>query len=107
MVASCWLFLNNFYYDARIQEHQMPLEINSTLGSRDDTHDWIWGIHMLREVQGSRFQEWKCLQLTWKTVVHKVMLLESMFFYVHESVHRDTFMKVTNEMQLYSLIYYS
>jgi len=35
------------------------------------------------------------------------MLLESMFFYVHESVHRDTFMKVTNEMQLYSLIYYS
>jgi len=22
MVASCWLFLNNLYYDARIHEHQ-------------------------------------------------------------------------------------
>ena len=26
---------------------------------------------------------------------------------VYESVHRDTIMKVTNEMQLYRLIYYS
>jgi len=26
---------------------------------------------------------------------------------VHESVHRDTIMEVTNEMQLYRLIYYS
>jgi len=26
---------------------------------------------------------------------------------VHESVHRDTIMKVTNKMQLYRLIYYS
>jgi hypothetical protein len=25
MVASCWLFLNNLYYDARIHEHQVPL----------------------------------------------------------------------------------
>jgi len=25
---------------------------------------------------------------------------------VHESVHRNTFMKVTNKMQLYGLIYY-
>jgi len=25
----------------------------------------------------------------------------------HESVHRDTFMNVTNKMQLYRLIYYS
>ena len=24
MVASCWLFLNDLYYDARIQEHQVP-----------------------------------------------------------------------------------
>jgi len=23
MVASCWLFLNNLYYDARIHEHQV------------------------------------------------------------------------------------
>jgi hypothetical protein len=23
MVASCWLFLNDLYYDARIQEHQV------------------------------------------------------------------------------------
>ena len=28
-------------------------------------------------------------------------------FDVHESVHRDTIMKVTNKMQLYRLIYYS
>jgi len=27
--------------------------------------------------------------------------------YVHESVHRDTIMKVVNKMQLYRLIYYS
>jgi len=26
---------------------------------------------------------------------------------VHESVHRDAIMKVTNKMQLYRLIYYS
>jgi hypothetical protein len=26
---------------------------------------------------------------------------------VHESVHRDTIMKITNKMQLYRLIYYS
>jgi len=26
---------------------------------------------------------------------------------IHESVHRDTIMKVTNKMQLYRLIYYS
>jgi hypothetical protein len=26
---------------------------------------------------------------------------------VHESVHRETIMKVTNKMQLYTLIYYS
>jgi len=26
---------------------------------------------------------------------------------IHESVHRDTIMKVTNKMQLYMLIYYS
>ena len=26
---------------------------------------------------------------------------------VHESVHRETIMKVTNKMQLYKLIYYS
>jgi len=26
---------------------------------------------------------------------------------VHEFVHRDTIMKVTNKMQLYKLIYYS
>ena len=26
---------------------------------------------------------------------------------VHESVHRETIMKVTNKMQLYRLIYYS
>ena len=26
---------------------------------------------------------------------------------VHESVHRDTIVKVTNKMQLYRLIYYS
>jgi len=26
---------------------------------------------------------------------------------VHESVHRDAIMKVTNEMQLYRLIFYS
>jgi hypothetical protein len=28
-------------------------------------------------------------------------------FDVHESVHRDAVMKVTNKMQLYRLIYYS
>jgi hypothetical protein len=28
-------------------------------------------------------------------------------FDVHESVHRDTTMKITNKMQLYRLIYYS
>jgi hypothetical protein len=28
-------------------------------------------------------------------------------FDVHESVHRDTPMKITNKMQLYRLIYYS
>jgi len=28
-------------------------------------------------------------------------------FDVHESVHRDTIMEVTNKMQLYRLIYYS
>jgi len=26
---------------------------------------------------------------------------------VHESVHRDTIMEITNKMQLYKLIYYS
>ena len=26
MVASCWLFLNNLYYDARIREHQVALK---------------------------------------------------------------------------------
>jgi hypothetical protein len=26
---------------------------------------------------------------------------------IHESVHRDTVMKITNKMQLYRLIYYS
>jgi len=26
---------------------------------------------------------------------------------VHESVHRDTTMKITNKMQIYRLIYYS
>jgi len=29
-----------------------------------------------------------------------------MLFDVHESMHRDTTMKVTNKMQLYRLIYY-
>ena len=28
-------------------------------------------------------------------------------FDVHESVHRDIIMKITNKMQLYRLIYYS
>jgi hypothetical protein len=28
-------------------------------------------------------------------------------FDIYESMHRDTFMKVTNKMQLYRLIYYS
>ena len=27
MVASCWLFLNNLYYDARICEHQITLHV--------------------------------------------------------------------------------
>jgi len=31
----------------------------------------------------------------------------SLLFDVHESVYRDTIMKVTNKMQLYRLIYYS
>jgi hypothetical protein len=25
MVASCWLFLYDLYYDARIHEHQVPI----------------------------------------------------------------------------------
>ena len=30
MVASCWLFLSNLYYDARIHEHQVYLDIVCT-----------------------------------------------------------------------------
>jgi len=50
----------------------MPLEVNSSVGSRDDTHDRVCGSHMLKEVQGSRFQEGECLQFTGETVQHKV-----------------------------------
>ena len=34
-------------------------------------------------------------------------VLDQTLLDVHESVHRDTTMKITNEMQLYRLIYYS
>jgi len=43
-----------------------------------------------------------CLCLTNE---NKGTLLE--MFEIHESVYRDTIMKVTNKMQLYRLIYYS
>ena len=36
-----------------------------------------------------------------------VNLYETPAFDVHESVHRDTIIKVTNKTQLYRLIYYS
>jgi len=34
-------------------------------------------------------------------------VLDQTLLDVHESVHRDTTMKITNEMNLYRLIYYS
>jgi hypothetical protein len=37
----------------------------------------------------------------------KVTLVMVYVLDVHESVHHDTIMKVTNKMQLYRLIYYS
>jgi hypothetical protein len=42
-------------------------------------------------------------------VVNPQMLLRDTFIRVdvHESVHRDIIMKVTNRLQLYRLIYYS
>jgi hypothetical protein len=44
----------------------------------------------------------------WSVLSNKLMdtnYLER--FDVHESVHRDIIVKITNEMQLYRLIYYS
>jgi len=42
---------------------------------------------------------------TW--MVSKQMFPEKIWFDIHESMHRDMIMKVTNKMQLYRLIYYS
>ena len=36
-----------------------------------------------------------------------IQFVGRLLFDVHESVHRDAIMKVTNKMQLYRLIYYS
>jgi len=36
----------------------------------------------------------------------KISAQSCKMFDVHESVHRDTIMKVTNKVQLYRLIYY-
>jgi len=35
-----------------------------------------------------------------------VELLINKTFYIHQSVHRDMIVKITNKMQLYKLIYY-
>ena len=43
-----------------------------------------------------------CLHTNLLTNVHYRFCVD-----IHESVHRDTIMKVTNKMQLYGLIYYS
>jgi len=40
-------------------------------------------------------------------ILQSVSSTTSVAFDVHESVHRDIIMKVTNKMQLYRLIYYS
>jgi len=55
---------------------------------------------VLQSVNDTNMKILKCVR---NTFVVAILITH----YVRESVHRDTFMKATNKMELYRLIYYS